>query len=241
VIVQQKSVGAIPFFAIQAAFGIVMLLLAALWWHSHHYGPSIIVSGLDKPITVPIHHDDEEYAQAVAKRFVHEFWNWSYTGHLQAKARAAYMCDAETGRSLMREARANDRYMRQLLDTCNAMATSMSIAWENVKTDHYLVHLTLDVQDCQSFSHTKYPVNAYVEVRPKIGQPDKQFRMEVVRYQFTQVQDAVAVEDPEDDPLDDLFREAQEKQDERQKVPTTSAGNSIGNPPVATTGKEHQP
>ena len=222
------SVGRLPFYAIQATMGCCALMMGALWWHTHRHGPAVTISGLKAPAILPIHSNDAEYAVAIATRFVHEYWNWSYSGLLQAKARAAYFCRGDIGTSLMAEARASAHYYQELLDTCNGAILACTVTWADERRSHYLVHLSIAVQEWQSFAHTAYTVDGFIEVRPIVDQGDRQFRMEVVRSRFAQVTTPRRIDDTgADDLMTQLLHAAQDAPPTTTAVPGPSWSSAV--------------
>lgn len=160
-----KSVGTLPFLICQAVFVLCLLALAMLSYRTLWYGPSVLVPGLKQPTTLAVHGPRQEYAEAIAKRFLREYWSWSYNDFLRARMRASYLCDFDTGALVMQSGYAKATYYKTLLVTSRSTLKNITVA-KIPKDDGYLISAQVQVLEWVSFIATEKSVQCDLELHP---------------------------------------------------------------------------
>lgn len=199
------SVGKLPFWAYQVAVVLSLLIMAAAWRHMTANGPSFTVQGLNAPATVTDHKNDAEYAMAVARRFVRAYTNWSYSGHLPAKRRAAYLCNEPMAAFLWTAARSKDSDYRLLRNVQNGQILSSKVTWKDPETERYVVEVEIDMREWQAHLGTRYPMVAQVQLAPAAERVDRPILVEIVAYDFKVTGDVVTLPPAPQEPLDILL------------------------------------
>jgi hypothetical protein len=202
------SVGKTPWIAIQAAMLICTLLLTLLAVRTLRYGPTVVVQGLAKPMMLPLHGPDAGYADAIGRRFIREYWTWSYPGQVMAKRRAAYLCTQEPAEQVMYEAFAKDAHLRKLLVTSQVIFGPLTVK-PRPEGDSFFLDGELEVREWISYVATKRSLRVNLILGPS-DNSDKDVPLLVAWYAFQQYGETQSLSESDShSDFDDLFTQAE--------------------------------
>jgi hypothetical protein len=222
------SVGRIPWYAFQVAFGSSVLLLLLLVAVTHRHGPSFEVRGLHDAATVAIHRNDDAYALALSRRFTQQYHNWSYQTHLRSKLQAAYLCSASMQSVIRVTARAKDPGFRQLRMVSSARILSAAVTWSDPARNLFQVELELEVTEWLGYVESRYQQHGVVQLGASTGPSGELFGLEVTGFRFKPTSEVIRVENATiaaDLSIEDLAIQMAE-QDLAQDAASASAAGS---------------
>ena len=204
---QSVAVGMAPWYAIQAAFFIGAFLLLLLAVRTLRYGPTVIVSGIKDPVMLPVYKASTDYADAISRRFIREYWTWSYTGQMMAKRRAGYLSTDECARQVLGDGLSKNDYYRKLLLTCQVSITQLSVS--PGPDDSYRITFAMTLKEWVSYLATSTAYEGTVTVVPSTDS-SKDVPLLVESYEFKPVARAQMVEETADaSDMARLFTEAE--------------------------------
>lgn len=178
------SVGYMPMYALIGTVGVCIVINLAFLGRVNLHGPSAVIAGLKKPAKIYLHQADGAYAMAMAKRFCHEYYNWTWPAQLRAKSRAAFLCDPITSQTVIKAAREKNHYYSLLMTTSNAQPEKAVIVEEDKRRGHFIVEVTFTVSEWASFLPTEHEVKAQIVLGPQSNLSERPFLLEVVNYDF---------------------------------------------------------
>jgi hypothetical protein len=187
------SVGKVPIYAVYLTLGIGFLINIVFFIKINIHGPSAVVSGLSQPATLMLHQADERYAVAIAERFCHEYFNWTWNSQFKAKARAAYLSNTETAEIILKGSRLKTHYYNQLLASSNAEPKNGAVVEHDKVSGRFIVELTFTVREWQSFLPSQHDIKAQIVLDQQENLSERPFLLQVSNYTFDPLSDPVAL------------------------------------------------